>query len=1066
MFTVGELVRGPFWPEVAEIKRCVKYSSQYYIIEAVGRKTNSYYELMLDESQIGSIERLSVNKHGKLKSGRDLQYYLQYHVLKLDQKYSESRSLGNNNIIPLPHQIDAVYNKMLHSPQVRFLLADDPGAGKTIMAGMLIRELRARKSVEKILILVPPLVVSQWKEELQQKFGEEFMIMNRSVLKEFPNQNPFDQYDLCIASMYWAARDEVKQFLLDTSFDLVIVDEAHKMSAYTHGKKTRKTARTALYRLGELLLPHTPHCLLLTATPHKGDMENFRHLMRLIDTDVFSHSDTNESLKDKSNPFIIRRLKEQMVHFDGSPIFPKRKTVTMEFDLTNLELELYERVTNYVEMHFNRAKNSGNNSTAFAMMVLQRRLSSSLESLYLSLKRRRDRLEQTYHNLILGNGNKDDSVTLSDEELEELNSSELEKVEQSFEGVTEDINEIELMNELNQLDELIKRTKFVTENGMERKYIELENTLFGPNGLITRGEKVLIFTEFRDTLNYLYNFLSMEVPKIAVISGDLTIESRRRQVELFRNEAPIMLATDAGGESINLQFCNQMINYDIPWNPNRLEQRMGRIHRIGQKNDVLILNMVAKNTREGDVLSRLLKKMDQMRDDLGQDLVYDFIGEVLEDQDIDLASIMNEAILNRGKIEEKLESIEKALTEEHQKLLQLAKTEALAETGLDLRSLRKSHQEIVIKSLPLRTYLQFSLMAFSKTRLRIHEASRGNTYRIDRFSRSMLEFAKKQGLHLRSENTSYRFTYNRKSESKEVELIQNDSPLFQLAMEIAVEEIQQVTSRAYEVNYPIEEKLIVNIFHLSVADGTGRKLLQSLKILGKRADGSFIEIDPYWLFTGAFDEGISEKESIQDEELKHEIIRIAEETYKSIKWKKDEQLFKKQQFLRRTFEVQYKDTSDKLTDYYQEKGDQQSIVIRQLKNSLEEIERKKEERLGEVIREQTVFLRPVQQIMQIELIPNGKKQERVFPNVYLKTIEEYERKFGRFNLKGYPAYSLVDFYSEDHRGHPRYIIVIDNNAIVNKQHFKDLEEIKELTYVYRLQNNKVIQEQNLDSFLD
>lgn len=1063
MFEQGELVLGPYWPEVVEIKRLEAYSESFFVIETIGRKTNSFYQIMLEGNQLSEIKSLTHNKHSKIKSGRELQHYLQYYVLKLDQKYSESRSLGNKNLIPLPHQIDAVYNRMLQTPQVRFLLADDPGAGKTIMSGMLIRELRARKSAERILILAPPLVLIQWQEELEQKFDEEFTIINRSTLNEAPNQNPFEQYDLCIASVYWAARDEVKQYILDTRFDLVIVDEAHKMAAYTHGKKTRKTTRTSLYRLGESLLPHTPHCLLLTATPHKGDIENFRHLMRLVDSDVFSYMDNDETLRDRSNPFIIRRLKEQMVHFDGSPIFPKRKTVTAEFELTDLELELYERVSNYVESHFNRAMNNGNNSTAFAMMVLQRRLSSSLEALFLSLRRRKERLEKTFHETAIGTKNQERISHLSEEELSELGSEELEKLEQNLEGATDIIDMNELTRELIELNELIEITKRVKENGIERKYIELENTIFGPDGLINRGEKALIFTEFKDTLNYLYEFLSMEVSQIAVISGELTIERRRQQVELFRNECLIMLATDAGGESINLQFCNQMINYDIPWNPNRLEQRMGRIHRIGQKNDVLVMNMVAKNTREGDVLSRLLKKMDQMREDLGQDLVYDFIGEVLEDQDTDLASIMNEAIVNRGNIEERLATIEKALTEEHQKLLKLAKSETMAETGIDLPSLRTSQQDLVVKSLPLRSYSQFLLDAFSKTRIRVHESTKRNTYRIDRLPRSLRDIAKNQGLKINTEKSSFRFTYHRKNQSDEIELLQNDSPLFQLAMEVASQEIQQVAPKTYQIFYPIEEQLVVNIFHISVGDGTGRELYQTLKILGKKTDGTFLEIDPYWLFIRDFEKDINEKESSHVEEFKHEIINIAKETFQHIKWKKDDQLFKKQQFLRRTFDIQYQDISDRLSSYYNENNEHHSIVINQLKTRLEEIERKKEERLGEVIREQTVFLKPIQSIMQLELIPNGKTNERINPHNYFDTVAEYERKSGRYNLKEFNAFALVDYACEERNGNPRYIVLTENESLLTKQHLEDLEEIKDLTFIYHLKDNKIIGERKFSS---
>src|SRR5699024_8431603 len=236
---------------------------------------------------------------------------------------------GNKNMIPLPHQIDAVYNRMLQSSQVRYLLADDPGAGKTIMSGMLIRELKSRSMINRILILVPPLVLKQWQTELKEKFNEYFLIITRDYLNASGEINPFDIHDQVITSMYWASREDIKNMILNEHYDLVIVDEAHKMAAYTVGQKNRKVKRTKLFQLGDNLLRHTEHMLLLTATPHKGDKENFRHLMSLVDYDVFSNLNRDEELVKKSNPYVIRRLKENMVNFDGTPIFPKRTTKTL-----------------------------------------------------------------------------------------------------------------------------------------------------------------------------------------------------------------------------------------------------------------------------------------------------------------------------------------------------------------------------------------------------------------------------------------------------------------------------------------------------------------------------------------------------------------------------------------------------------------------------------------------------------------------------------------------------------------------------------------------------------------
>lgn len=264
---------------------------------------------------------------------------------------------------------------------------------RTIMAGMLIRELMARQSIERVLILVPPLVLKQWQDELKEKFNLDFVIINRYTLRA-KRSNPFLENDLCLTSMYWAAKDEIKPFVCEGSYDLVVVDEAHKMAAYTRGKIRRRIARTKLYQLGEILMRKTKHCLLLTATPHKGDVENFRHLLSLLDHDIFANIATEQTLREKSNPFIIRRLKENLKNFDGTPIFPKRTTKNIEDHFSPKELELYQAVTDYVRHYFNRAMNKGNNSVAFVMMLLQRRLSSSLEAVHLSLERRRNKLEQ------------------------------------------------------------------------------------------------------------------------------------------------------------------------------------------------------------------------------------------------------------------------------------------------------------------------------------------------------------------------------------------------------------------------------------------------------------------------------------------------------------------------------------------------------------------------------------------------------------------------------------------------------------------------------------------------
>jgi superfamily II DNA or RNA helicase len=1067
MFTTGELVKGSYWPETVEIKKCDNLSGDYFIIETLGRRSSTYYQIILEKDELLNIERLSsALEDTSIINAEDLQHYLQYFTLKTDQKYSQARSMGGSNILPLPHQIDAVYRKMLQSPQIRYLLADDPGAGKTIMSGMLIKELKARKSAERVLILTPPLVLAQWQEELREKFHEDFTVINRSLKESLQGQNPFEFHDRCLVSMHWAARDDIKELILNAEFDLVIVDEAHKMAAYTHGKKQRSVHRTGLYRLGEALLNNTDHCLLLTATPHKGDMENYRHLLSLLDKDVFAHLHAEETLRNKSNPYVIRRLKENMVNFNNTPIFPKRTTVTVEFDLTHQELELYEAVTEYVQDHFNRASERGNNSTTFAMMVLQRRLSSSLEAVHLSLKRRKEKLLNRYHQTIVGeiqNGDQGSSDLFP--EWEEMNAAEQSIMEEEIEGTSVSYNTDELRKELNELDNLIEVSTIVRQNEAERKFFELEETLFGENGLISRGEKVLIFTEFKDTLDHLYKSLLEHVPEIAVISGEYSVEKRRQQVELFRDKAQIMLATDAGGESINLQFCNQMINYDIPWNPNRLEQRMGRIHRIGQKNEVFVFNLVARNTREGDVLIHLLTKMDQMREDLGYEGVYDFIGEVLEDQGTDLATLMQQAVTSRQKIDSALKEVDTAITEEHKDLIRTMQEEKIAETEFDLTGLRKERNEVVLNSLPPSAYTNFLIKSLKEKNVPINKSSSRDLYRVDRLPKSVREFASRNKITVSKAQSSYRFTTDRKNNMEDVTLMNNDHPLFNIAMKLTENTVQSVAAGKYYIKFPVKEKLNVFIYELEIGDGNGTEHLHSVIYLAERENGELIQLDPYWLFSASFS-GLSYKGKLEEnEKFMSQLLQIADGELKNIRNKKEGSLIKKLQFLKKVFESQYENVSRRLSEYRDTNIDQRNTaLINQMKSQLEEIQERREARLNEVMRERSIFIKSMKPVGQLETEPNGHGIREI-TNDWKEIIFTYERNAGRINVRKLKSYGLVDFYSEEFSGEPRYIILVEKDVkSFPEEYLKDLAGIANSVYIYILENAEVSEEVSLSAF--
>jgi SNF2 family DNA or RNA helicase len=1052
LLKVGEIIKGPFWPEIVEIKNCELIDADLYLVESIGRKTNKYYDSYLDRSQLEQLE--NIKEEETTFDATRLQHYLQYQILKIEEKYSKSRARGNKKVIPLPHQIEAVYSRMLQSPQVRYLLADDPGAGKTIMSGMLIRELLSRQATNRILILVPPIVLKQWQEELKEKFGEDFTIVNRSLLNNLNEVNPFETYDRIITSVYWASREEVKVFILKAQFDLVIVDEAHKMAAYTHGVKKRKVHRTKIFQLGEALLRHTEHCLLLTATPHKGDKENFRHLMSLVDHDIFSRISKGESLYEKSNPFVIRRLKESMVNFDGTPLFPKRTTTTISFDLSTAEQELYEEVTAYAREHFNRAKQNNKPNVAFAMMILQRRLSSSLEAIYLSLVRRKEKLEALLQSEL-------EPKPIEVPDFEELSINEQEEFEQTLEGEFDIIDLEELQVEIDVLTGLIHKANNLRHQDIERKYIELEKTLFGDNGLLAKGEKILIFTESKDTLYYLENKLLGHVDSIAKIVGNYSMDQRRDEVEKFRNDEKIMLATDAGGESINLQFCNQMINYDIPWNPNRLEQRMGRIHRIGQKNEVFVFNLVAKNTREGDVLIRLLEKMEQMRNDLGQELVYDFIGEVLQDNGVDLSALMEQAISGRENLDELIEKLEKTLSEEHKRLLELAKEERMDEQSFDLPGARRAYQEISINSLPTRVYGEFVLKQFENTRIRVQLSGDGTTGRIDRLPKNMRELAKRRRYTLKTDE-SIRFVLKATKETEELSLIQNDQAIYKLAMELSSQEIQQVSLPVCLIKTSISEPMTIELSQVSVIDGTGRELEQELMIVGKRASDEWVQIDPYFLFKQTFE--VIHINVSEDFSFKRESIIQARRILQSVQLKRDDYLNRKSAYLRKSFDEQMQTLQERLLNYKDQNEDNKnSAIINQTYTQIEDLEERSRDRLEDIERERSIQLQPIKRMAQLIIEPVTNGNSRYIPIDFLESVKQYEYAHGRLNIRAKKAYGLIDFTSEETNGDTRFIIVSTSlESLMKSMQMDDYSSLNGSVYVYVLQEKEVVEEISLE----
>jgi SNF2 family DNA or RNA helicase len=602
-------------------------------------------------------------------------------------------AVHTSNVDPLPHQITAVYESMLPKQPLRFVLADDPGAGKTIMAGLYIRELVMRADARRILIVAPGSLVEQWRDELFEKFGLEFRIFSSELEQASPSGNPFEDHDQLIVRLDQVSRSEEQSpngrepgalqiKMLEAGWDLVVFDEAHKLAAHYFGTKLEKTAR---FRLAERLGERSRHLLLMTATPHNGKEEDFQLFLSLLDSDRFYGKFRGDGAHKVDVSDLMRRMvKEELVKFDNTPLFPERKAYTVNYTLSETEAALYEAVTEYVKTEMGKADQltgSRKGSVGFALTALQRRLASSPEAIYQSLKRRKERLESRLREEKLGiRGRKALAETIGEapEDDDDLNAQEQETLEETLiDDATAAKSIIELEGEIDILKGLEEQARNVVASGQDRKWEELSKILQNSvemRDASGRQRKLIIFSEHRDTLNYLHEKIAGVLgnhESIVTIHGGTHRDERRKIQALFRSDPDVrvLIATDAAGEGVNLQNANLMVNYDLPWNPNRLEQRFGRIHRIGQVEVCHLWNLVAKETREGDVYHRLLEKLEVESEAL-KGRVFDILGEVFEDTS--LKDLLIQAIRygDQPEVRSRLtRKIDQALDHDHLKSL-------------------------------------------------------------------------------------------------------------------------------------------------------------------------------------------------------------------------------------------------------------------------------------------------------------------------------------------------------------------------------------------------------------
>ncbi|MFZ4474905.1 MAG: helicase-related protein [Saprospiraceae bacterium] len=712
-------------------------------ISYTGVNTNRTSSKVISQSDLEHLELLTTEGSFNFQ-GDPVKFALFAEAERISSAYQFDPLFAVNCSIvdPLPHQVEAVYKFLLPLPKIRFLLADETGAGKTIMTGLLLKELMLRDTIERILIVTPGGLTKQWQEdEMGVKFNIPFTLVNRAAFSADPNV--FHTASKIVTSIDFVSREDVMNVAGNAHWDLIVFDEAHKLSAYDYGKKQYLSLR---YKAAQSLSQQCEHLLLLTATPHRGRTDTFKMLLQLLDEDIFA-TDELASARVKEfehngiNKFFIRRLKEDMRDWDGKPLYKDRHTKTVAYQLTQEEKGLYDAVTKYLTKRKEEASESNNIHVSLALAVMQRRLVSSIFAIKNTLFKRWQALQGIVDELsktptLWSQRHKLEGFDVDNlDEYEDLDDNERD----AFDTILSDPKKFRLFTTAQSVQEIqeeareVKRlydmadTLFKSQQE-EQKYKELRTLLTAQK--VIDGSKLVIFTEHKDTLLYLEKRLRNNGYEVVTIHGGKSVDERRQaQWDFFKPETHILIGTDAAGEGINLQFCNLLINWDIPWNPNRLEQRMGRIHRYGQKQDVMVFNMVANNTREGQVLERLLTKLDIIREGIGDDRVYDVIQDVLENVGLD--DVYN-AVLNG-----KQTSLNEFLAEDNEQLkIKFSEKikeqrEKLAHSTVDYREARALKEDSDEKRLQPIYIRQFFEKAFTHLEGVFTEV-RPDIYRIDR----------------------------------------------------------------------------------------------------------------------------------------------------------------------------------------------------------------------------------------------------------------------------------------------------------------------------------------------
>ncbi|SEP49911.1 protein of unknown function [Rhodospirillales bacterium URHD0017] len=796
--------------------------------------------------------------------------------IRLAYLFDPYLAVSASQIEALPHQITAVYGEMLPRQPLRFLLADDPGAGKTIMAGLLIKELIIRGDLERCLIVAPGGLVEQWQDEMSEKFGLAFDILSRDQIAASITGNPFVEKSRLIVRLDMAARsDELKAKLQAApDWDLVICDEAHRMAASYFGGEVKETQR---HKLGKLLGTRTRNLLLMSATPHNGKEADFQLFMGLLDADRFEGRFREGVHKADVSDMMRRLTKEELYRFDGTRLFPERCAYTASYSLSPAEADLYQAVTTYVREEMNRADRTGDDkrrmNVGFALQILQRRLASSPAAIHRSIERRRKRLEERLREerLMRRQGGSaplakpSDLPTYDPDDIEEVPGEEAEATEeQILDQATAAQTLAELEAEIVILSDLEDRALRLKLSGQDAKWRELESILDEPMMLDPATglrRKILIFTEPRDTLEYLRQKIAARIgdpAAVVVIHGGIAREARRGAIAAFNSDpvVRVMIANDAAGEGVNLQRgAHLMVNYDLPWNPNRLEQRFGRIHRIGQTEICHLWNLCAANTREGEVYRRLLEKLEEARAALGG-RVYDVLGELFEGHA--LRDLLVDAIRYGDRPEKKAELFRKVDgAVDVEAIEKLVAERKLTSEGMDPNAVSKVREQMEraqARRLQPHFIGAFFREAFTMLGGRVAEREKGR-FEITRVPSILKERDRLIGRSDPVLDRYARITFEKTlvASQPQAELVAPGHPLLEAIVDVVLERFQPLLVQGSvlvdQMDTGIEPRLLLYLEH-AIRDGhTGRTgeprvVSQRLQFLFLKEDGSAVDGGP------------------------------------------------------------------------------------------------------------------------------------------------------------------------------------------------------------------------------